>query len=93
MPDDHFVIPARERDALNGRRLLLLGLKLTVSVLLIWYLLGTHDLGAVGRHLGDVSARSVSLALIVLSASVILVSLPQESRSGEYLQRLRRDRG
>ena len=68
--EDRFVVPAQERDALNGRRLLLLGLKLTVSVLLIWYLLGTHDLGAVGRHLGGISARSVALALIVLSAEM-----------------------
>jgi uncharacterized membrane protein YbhN (UPF0104 family) len=46
-----------------------------VSALLIWYLLRSHDFGAVLRHLGDISVGSVSLALIVLSVTVILVSL------------------
>ncbi len=75
MPSDPATLDESLRGGPAGRGPLMAGLKLTVSVLLIWYLLETHDLGAVGGHLGDISARSVSLALIVLSASVILVSL------------------
>lgn len=58
-----------------GRRLLLAGLKLTVSVLLIWYLLRTHDLGAVGRSLGEIPSESIAVALLIMGVSVILLSL------------------
>ena len=75
MPSDPATRDERLRGGLTGRRLLLAGLKLTVSFLLIWYLLRTNDLGAVGRHLGEIPSRSVALALLVLGASVILVSL------------------
>ena len=75
MPSDPATLDESLRGGLAGRRLLMAGLKLTVSVLLIWYLLRTNDLGAVGRHLGEIPSGPVALALLVLGAGVILVSL------------------
>ncbi len=75
MPSDPATLGESSRGGPVGRRLLLAGLKVVVSVLLIGYLLNANDLSAIGRHLGDIPSGSMLLALLVVSVSVILVSL------------------
>ena len=75
MSDDHLALPAPERVALNGRRLLLAGVKVAISGLLIWYILNTNDLDAVSRYLGEISVDAILLTLLVLCLSVALISL------------------
>jgi len=69
MPDDEGGAPGRGAGARRSR-VLLIGLKLTVSMLLLWFLFHTYDFSDVVGRL-----RSIAPAYLVLAIAVELVSI------------------